>query len=46
MSKTVQGLNNAFEMLRPTSPADLIFDLFRVPNTDEASITKLIKVMR
>lgn len=43
MSKTVEGLNHAYE-LRDSSPEDLIFDLFKMPNKDEASISKLIKV--
>ncbi|VDL80903.1 unnamed protein product [Nippostrongylus brasiliensis] len=43
MSKTVEGLNHAYEM-RDSSPEDLIFDLFKMPNKEEASISKLIKV--
>ncbi|WKX94232.1 hypothetical protein Q1695_011470 [Nippostrongylus brasiliensis] len=46
MSKTVEGLKNAYDVRLPTSPADLIFDLFKVPNKDYASITKLIKVLK
>ncbi|RCN32899.1 glutaminase [Ancylostoma caninum] len=45
MSKTVEGLNHAYE-LRDSSPEDLIFDLFKMPNKDEASISKLIKVLK
>uniref|UniRef100_A0A158P7V8 EF-hand_14 domain-containing protein n=1 Tax=Angiostrongylus cantonensis TaxID=6313 RepID=A0A158P7V8_ANGCA len=45
LSKTVEGLNHAYE-LRNSSPEDLIFDLFKMPNRDEASITRLIKVLK
>ncbi|KJH44033.1 glutaminase [Dictyocaulus viviparus] len=45
LSKTVEGLNHAYE-LRDSSPEDLIFDLFKMPNRDEASISKLIKVLK
>nr|CDJ80161.1 Ankyrin and Glutaminase domain containing protein [Haemonchus contortus] len=45
MSKTVEGLNHAYE-LRDSSPEDLIFDLFKMPNKEEASISKLIKVLK
>ncbi|VDK49335.1 unnamed protein product, partial [Cylicostephanus goldi] len=45
MSKTVEGLNHAYE-LRDSCPEDLIFDLFKMPNKDEASISKLIKVLK
>ncbi|VDM82047.1 unnamed protein product, partial [Strongylus vulgaris] len=45
MSKTVEGLNHAYEV-RDSCPEDLIFDLFKMPNKDEASISKLIKVLK
>ncbi|CAJ0959639.1 unnamed protein product, partial [Mesorhabditis belari] len=45
MSNTVKALNSAYEM-RTISPADLIFDLFKLPDRDEASVTKLIKVLK
>ncbi|KHJ92218.1 glutaminase [Oesophagostomum dentatum] len=43
MTRKVESLSNAHEKLQPTSPADLIFDLFKVPNKEYASITKLLK---
>uniref|UniRef100_A0A914EJH3 glutaminase n=2 Tax=Acrobeloides nanus TaxID=290746 RepID=A0A914EJH3_9BILA len=46
MSKTVEGLSHAYEY-RKTSPEDLVYDLFKVPGgKDEASIGKLISVLR
>ncbi|CAD6195807.1 unnamed protein product [Caenorhabditis auriculariae] len=45
MEKTVQGLKHAYE-LRTSTPEDLIFDLFKMRDRDEASITKLIKVLK
>jgi len=46
MSKTAEGLSKAYEY-KTTSPEDLVFDLFKVQGTkDEASIGKLISVLR
>ncbi|PIO75234.1 glutaminase [Teladorsagia circumcincta] len=43
MMKTADGLNKAYEMLQPASSANLIFDFFKDPNGDYASVTKLLK---
>ncbi|KAE9553881.1 hypothetical protein FO519_002922 [Halicephalobus sp. NKZ332] len=46
MSKTAEGLSKAYEY-KTTAPEDLVFDLFKVQGTkDEASIGKLISVLR
>uniref|UniRef100_A0A7E4VR31 glutaminase n=1 Tax=Panagrellus redivivus TaxID=6233 RepID=A0A7E4VR31_PANRE len=46
MSKTAEGLSKAYEY-KTTSPEDLVFDLFKVQGKqDEASIGKLISVIR
>ncbi|RCN32898.1 hypothetical protein ANCCAN_21284 [Ancylostoma caninum] len=46
VSKAMEGLKTAHEMFHPASPADLIFELFKVPNKDYASVTKLVKVLK
>ncbi|KJH44035.1 glutaminase [Dictyocaulus viviparus] len=46
MSKTVECLDKAYKMHESSSPTDLIFDLFKVPSKDYASITKLLKVLK
>ena len=45
MSRTVNGLNQSFS-LRSSHPENVIFELFKVPNTNKevASLTKLLKV--
>lgn len=43
MTKTAEGLSEAFEF-RKASPEDLVFDLFKLPQKDDASIGKLISV--
>lgn len=42
---TVDGLSNAFARDQKT-PEDLIFDLFKIPNKNEASIGKLLTVLK
>uniref|UniRef100_A0AC34GTL5 Glutaminase n=1 Tax=Panagrolaimus sp. ES5 TaxID=591445 RepID=A0AC34GTL5_9BILA len=42
---TADGLSNAFARDQKT-PEDLIFDLFKIPNKNEASIGKLLSVLR
>ncbi|KAL6735432.1 hypothetical protein ANCDUO_15749 [Ancylostoma duodenale] len=46
VSKAMEGLKTAHEMFHPASPADLIFELFKVPNKEYASVTKLLKVLK
>ncbi|KAK6048030.1 hypothetical protein COOONC_14465 [Cooperia oncophora] len=46
MLKTADGLNKAYEMLQPASSANLIFDFFKAPDGDHASIIKLLKVLK
>ncbi|EPB67537.1 hypothetical protein ANCCEY_13375 [Ancylostoma ceylanicum] len=46
VSKTMEVLKSAHETFHPASPADLIFELFKVPNKEYASITKLLKVLK
>lgn len=43
LNNTATGLNHAFEV-NHQSPEDLVFDLFKVPGTNEASIGKLLSV--
>uniref|UniRef100_A0AC35U7C6 Glutaminase n=1 Tax=Rhabditophanes sp. KR3021 TaxID=114890 RepID=A0AC35U7C6_9BILA len=45
MSRTLDGLNHAYEYKKP-SPEDLVYDLFKVQNKDEASMGKLLSVLR
>uniref|UniRef100_A0A914X683 glutaminase n=1 Tax=Plectus sambesii TaxID=2011161 RepID=A0A914X683_9BILA len=45
LNQTASGLNHAFEVDHQ-SPEDLIFELFKIPNTNEASIGKLFSVMK
>uniref|UniRef100_A0A915EJC2 glutaminase n=1 Tax=Ditylenchus dipsaci TaxID=166011 RepID=A0A915EJC2_9BILA len=45
MSKTAEGLSQTFDY-RKASPEDLVFDLFKLPMRDEASIGKLVSVLR
>ncbi|PAV80316.1 hypothetical protein WR25_21635 [Diploscapter pachys] len=47
MSRTESGLNQSFS-LRSSHPENVIFELFKVPNTNKevASLTKLLKVLR
>uniref|UniRef100_A0A0N4ZIT7 glutaminase n=1 Tax=Parastrongyloides trichosuri TaxID=131310 RepID=A0A0N4ZIT7_PARTI len=45
MNKTLEGLNHSYEF-KKSSQEDLIFDLFRIPNKEEASMGKLISVLR
>lgn len=45
MTKTAEGLSEAFEF-RKASPEDLVFDLFKLPQKDDASIGKLISVLK
>ncbi|KAI6176120.1 No extended memory [Aphelenchoides bicaudatus] len=42
---TTQGLNDSFANHTP-SPEDLIFNMFKIPNKNEASIGKLIMVLK
>jgi hypothetical protein len=42
LEKTIEGLNNT--MASDESPEDLIYNLFKIPNKEEASIGKLITV--
>lgn len=42
LEKTIESLNNT--MASDESPEDLIFNLFKIPNKEEASIGKLITV--
>lgn len=44
VQQTAESLSNAFACDEP-SPEDLIFNLFKIPNKEEASIGKLIMVM-
>lgn len=43
VQQTAESLSNAFACDEP-SPEDLIFNLFKIPNKEEASIGKLIMV--
>ena len=43
MSKTAEGLAHSFDRNK-SSPEDLVYDLFKLPQRDEASIGKLISV--
>ena len=43
MAQTAEGLAETFDSFR-TSPEDLVYDLFKLPQRDEASIGKLISV--
>ncbi|KAI1726768.1 glutaminase domain-containing protein [Ditylenchus destructor] len=45
MSKTAEGLAHSFDRNK-SSPEDLVYDLFKLPQRDEASIGKLISVLR
>ncbi|TKR63083.1 hypothetical protein L596_026960 [Steinernema carpocapsae] len=45
MSKTAEGIDQAIDMHNP-SLSDLIYNLFKVPGKDEASVAKLIVVLR
>lgn len=45
LTKTAEGLRKSYEMSSERSPADLIFELFKLPNREEASISRLIKVI-
>lgn len=42
---TKNGLSNAFAA-QSQSPEDLIFNMFKIPNKNEASIGKLIMVLK
>uniref|UniRef100_A0A914EL67 glutaminase n=1 Tax=Acrobeloides nanus TaxID=290746 RepID=A0A914EL67_9BILA len=44
LEKTIEGLNNT--MASDESPEDLIYNLFKIPNKEEASIGKLITVLK
>ncbi|PAV80317.1 hypothetical protein WR25_21636 [Diploscapter pachys] len=46
LTKTAEGLRKSYEMSSERSPADLIFELFKLPNREEASISRLIKVLK
>uniref|UniRef100_A0A7E4UNM0 glutaminase n=1 Tax=Panagrellus redivivus TaxID=6233 RepID=A0A7E4UNM0_PANRE len=45
LQQTADGLSNAFTRDQKT-PEDLIFDLFKIPNKNEASIGKLLSVLK
>jgi hypothetical protein len=45
IQQTAQGLSNTFAC-DEASPEDLIFNLFKIPNKDEASIGKLLMVLK
>ncbi|KAH7725993.1 glutaminase liver isoform [Aphelenchoides avenae] len=45
VQQTAESLSNAFACDEP-SPEDLIFNLFKIPNKEEASIGKLIMVLK
>ncbi|CAI4231202.1 unnamed protein product [Auanema sp. JU1783] len=45
MSRTVENLNHAYES-RDSAPEEHIYNLFKMPDREEASITKLIKVLK
>ncbi|KAK0428799.1 hypothetical protein QR680_011009 [Steinernema hermaphroditum] len=45
MSKTAEGLDQAIDVHHPSS-ADLIYDLFKVSGKDEASVAKLLSVLK
>ncbi|KAK0394676.1 hypothetical protein QR680_000868 [Steinernema hermaphroditum] len=45
MSKTAEGLNQSFDMRNP-SCEELIYDLFKIHGKEEASIVKLVSVLR
>ncbi|KAE9555747.1 hypothetical protein FO519_000961 [Halicephalobus sp. NKZ332] len=45
LQQTADGLSNAFARDQKT-PEDLIFDLFKIPNKNEASIGKLLTVLK
>lgn len=44
VAKTVEGLAHSFEF-RHASPEDLVFDLFKLPQCEDASIGRLISVI-
>uniref|UniRef100_A0A915DW06 glutaminase n=1 Tax=Ditylenchus dipsaci TaxID=166011 RepID=A0A915DW06_9BILA len=46
LQQTVDGLSNAFHRGDQKSPEDLIFELFKIPNKNEASIGKLLMVLK
>ncbi|CAD6195804.1 unnamed protein product [Caenorhabditis auriculariae] len=46
LAKTAESLKQSYELRKQASPADLIFDLFKHPNRDDANIGKLIKVLK
>ncbi|KAK6053550.1 hypothetical protein COOONC_08945 [Cooperia oncophora] len=46
VDRRADGLNKSFEMLQPASSANLIFDFFKAPDGDHASIIKLLKVLK
>uniref|UniRef100_A0A0K0FCQ0 glutaminase n=1 Tax=Strongyloides venezuelensis TaxID=75913 RepID=A0A0K0FCQ0_STRVS len=45
MNETMEGLNHSYEF-KKSSQEDLIFELFRIRSTEEASIGKLISVLK
>lgn len=45
MNETMEGLNHSYEF-KKSSQEDLIFELFRIRSTEEASMGKLISVLK
>uniref|UniRef100_A0A0K0E4B9 glutaminase n=1 Tax=Strongyloides stercoralis TaxID=6248 RepID=A0A0K0E4B9_STRER len=45
MNETMEGLSHSYE-LNKSSQEDLIFELFRIPSTKEASVGRLISVLK
>ncbi|CAD5218157.1 unnamed protein product [Bursaphelenchus okinawaensis] len=45
MSQTADGLNQSFEF-KKCAPEDVVYDLFKVPGKDEASIGRLVSVLK
>ncbi|CEF59993.1 No extended memory [Strongyloides ratti] len=45
MNETMEGLNHSYEF-KKSSQEDLIFELFRIPSTEEASMGRLISVLK
>ncbi|KAI1726748.1 glutaminase domain-containing protein [Ditylenchus destructor] len=46
LQQTADGLGSAFHRGGDKSPEDLIFELFKIPNKNEASIGKLLMVLK
>lgn len=44
LQRTVEGLSNEFA--RERAPEELIYDLFKLPNKEEAAVGKLIAVLK